>query len=75
MGANTALLDTCELAEAISTAIKNGSDIDQTLRAYEENMIPRGRKKVLESREIAESEESFDVSGGRLDALKERNGS
>ena len=67
MGANTALLDTCELAKAIINGIRDESDVEQVLRSYEDIMIPRGRRKVLESRETAESKESFDVSGGRLE--------
>ena len=70
MGANTALLDVCDLAKAIISGAKDWSQIDVLLRDYEKRMVPRGRTKVLESREIAESEESFDVSGGRLEQLK-----
>lgn len=66
MGANTALLDVCDLANAIIAAAKDWSKIDVLLREYEKTMVPRGRTIVLESREIAESEKSFDVSGGRL---------
>ena len=70
MGANTALLDVCDLAKAIIFGSKDWSNIDALLREYEKTMVPRGRTKVLESREIAESDESFDVSGGRLEELK-----
>ena len=70
MGANTALLDACDLAKAILGGLKEESYIEHVLRSYEADMIPRGRQKVLESREIAESQESFDVSGGRLGQFK-----
>lgn len=70
MGANTALLDVCDLAEAIVAGAEDWSNIDVRLREYEKKMIPRGRTKVLESRGIAESDESFDVSGGRLEQFK-----
>jgi 2-polyprenyl-6-methoxyphenol hydroxylase-like FAD-dependent oxidoreductase len=70
MGANTALLDVCDLAKAIISGAKDWSNIDTLLREYEKTMVPRGRTKVLESREIAESDESFDVSGGRLGEVK-----
>lgn len=70
MGANTALLDVCDLAKTIISGTQDWSNIDSLLRDYEKTMIPRGRTKVLESREIAESDASFDVSGGRLDESK-----
>lgn len=70
MGANTALLDVCDLAKTIISGAKDWRNIDVFLREYEKKMVPRGRTKVLESREIAESDESFDVSGGRLEQFK-----
>jgi 2-polyprenyl-6-methoxyphenol hydroxylase-like FAD-dependent oxidoreductase len=70
MGANTALLDVCDLANAIISGANEWRNIDVLLREYENKMVPRGRTKVLESREIAESDESFDVSGGRLAQFK-----
>ncbi len=69
MGANTSLLDACELATAIIDGVKHSKTADEVLRPYEERMIPRGRTKVLESREVAESDSNFDVSGGRLEKV------
>lgn len=70
MGANTALIDVCELAQVIIAAAKDKSDVEPQLRACEAKMIPRGRTKVLESRAITESDKSLDVSGGRLEQSK-----
>jgi hypothetical protein len=67
MGANTALLDVCDLAEGIIDGIEASNSVNEVLRMYEKCMIPRGRRKVLESRATAESESNFDISGGRLD--------
>lgn len=66
MGANTALIATCDLARAIIRGVKGGEDIETVLRPYEREMIPRGREHVLLSREEAESTTSHDLSGGRL---------
>ncbi len=70
MGANTAVLDACDLAQHIIQGIGDGRETSAILRAYEEQMIPRGRTKVLESRADAESDSNFDVSGGRLERMK-----
>ena len=70
MGANTALLDACDLARGIVQGIKDRAEIDDVLRTYEATMIPRGRAKVLDARQTAESTESSDISGGRLQQAK-----
>lgn len=70
MGANTALIASVDLAEAIIDGIKHENSIEDVLRPFEELMIPRGRSHVLESRAVAESDTQFDISGERLDAQK-----
>ena len=70
MGANTAILDVCDLARAIISGIQNGDDLDWMLKGYETKMIPRGRTKVLESRATGDSDDAIEVSGGRLQREK-----
>ncbi|TKA63947.1 hypothetical protein B0A55_12957 [Friedmanniomyces simplex] len=62
-GANTALQDACDLGAALIKAAQAGGDVQQALREYEQVMVPRGRRIVLESQA---SDEQFDMSGGRL---------
>ena len=66
MGANTALLDACELGEGLIKGIQAKEDFQWVLQQYEQKMIPRGRKKVLESRETANSDNAYEISGGRV---------
>jgi hypothetical protein len=66
MGANTAILDVCDLAEGIIHGVENKGDLSWILKSYEGKMIPRGIAKVLESRATGESDDAFEVSGGRL---------
>lgn len=66
MGANTAILDVCDLASGIIEGVENRDDLSWVLKSYEDKMIPRGRTKVLESRATGESKDAFEVSGGRL---------
>lgn len=66
MGANTAIMDVCDLARGIIEGIRIGQELNWVLKAYESKMIPRGRMKVLESRATGESDDAFEVSGGRL---------
>lgn len=66
MGVNTAILDVCDLASGIISGIETGSDLNWVLKLYESTMIPRGRTKVLESRATGESDDAFEISGGRL---------
>jgi len=66
MGANTAILDVCDLAEGIIRGIQGREDLSWVLRAYEGMMIPRGRLKVLESRATGDSDDALEVAGGRL---------
>ena len=66
MGANTAILDACDLGQSLIQGIKAGEDLQWILQAYEEKMIPRGIEKVLASRATGESADSAEVAGGRL---------
>ena len=66
MGANTAILDACDLGKALTAGIRNGQDMQWILKSYEEKMIPRGRTKVLESRATGESMDASELAGGRL---------
>ncbi len=66
MGANTALLDACNLGEGLTKGIQAEEDLQWVLQTYEEKMIPRGRQKVLESRATADSDDAHEISGGRL---------
>lgn len=52
-GANTAMEDAVDLGQKLSEAIKAGASLTDALRAYEEAMVPRASKMVLESREVA----------------------
>lgn len=72
MGANTGLLDVCDLGPALSEAMTRGKDLLQTLREYEAQMIPRGRAQVLQSRAAGNADDTPDISGGRLDEQKAR---
>ena len=66
MGANTALLDACDLGRGLTNGIKGREDLQWVLQKYEDVMVPRGRKKVLESRATADSDDAHEISGGRL---------
>ena len=55
MGANTAILDACDLGMALTAGMRDGRDLQWIMKTYEEKMIPRGRTKVLESRATGES--------------------
>lgn len=65
MGANTAILDACELGENLIKGIQTEEDLHWVLQTYERNMIPRGRLTVLESRDTANSDDAQEISGGR----------
>lgn len=67
MGANTGIAGACLLGKSLLENLKNGTSIDETLRAYEREWIPVSRKIVLESRVAGEGDENEDLSGGRLD--------
>jgi 2-polyprenyl-6-methoxyphenol hydroxylase-like FAD-dependent oxidoreductase len=66
MGANTAFLDACDLGEGLIRGIQAKEDLQWVLQEYERTMIPRGRKKVLESRDTANSDDAHEISGGRV---------
>lgn len=68
MGANTALLDACDLAEAIIEGVSNQRSVGTVLSAYEKIMIPRGRDHVTMSHEVGEGSDAVALSGGRIDA-------
>lgn len=68
MGANTAILDSCDLLHLVVDGIDKGWTVSEVLRAYEEIIVPRGRKQVVESREVGEKGAVSDIAGGR--ALK-----
>ena len=65
MGANTALLDVCDLGKALIDGIKSKADLESVLKFYEDTMVPRGRKMVLESRATGEATASEELAGGR----------
>jgi 2-polyprenyl-6-methoxyphenol hydroxylase-like FAD-dependent oxidoreductase len=65
MGANTAILDACDLGEGLIKGIKAGEDLQWVIQQYEQIMIPRGRSNVLSSRDVAESDDAHTISGGR----------
>ncbi|EXJ74309.1 uncharacterized protein A1O5_02605 [Cladophialophora psammophila CBS 110553] len=67
MGANTALLDACDLGEGLIKGIQEKEDLQWVLQLYEQIMIPRGRNKVLESRATADSDDAREIAGGRID--------
>lgn len=66
MGANTGLLDACDLGEGLIKGVQTKDDLQWVLQVYEEKMIPRGRQKVLESRETGDSDDAHEISGGRI---------
>lgn len=66
MGANTAILDACDLGVNLITGIRAEDDLHWVLQTYERAMIPRGRLKALESRETANSDDAQEISGGRV---------
>ena len=65
MGANTALLDSCDLGKALIDGIKAKAELEWALKCYEDIMVPRGRENVLESRATAEAAASEGLAGGR----------
>lgn len=67
MGANTGISGACLLGKSLVESLKSGTSIDDTLRTYEREWIPKSRKVVLESRAAGEGDENHDLSGGRLD--------
>lgn len=69
MGANTAILDSCDLGKALIDGIKAKADLERVLRCYEDIMVPRGREKVLDSRATGEATTSEGLAGGRLNGL------
>jgi 2-polyprenyl-6-methoxyphenol hydroxylase-like FAD-dependent oxidoreductase len=49
-GANTAILDACDLGKLLIEAQKGSRPLDSVLAPYVAKMIPRGRETVLSSR-------------------------
>ncbi len=66
MGANTAIVDACELGKGIIEGFAKKEKLVGVLRRYEEIMVPRGRQMVLESRATGESMDAKEVAGGRI---------
>lgn len=66
MGANTAIIDACELGRGIIDVVRIGGDTVEMLRSYTKIMASRGRKEVLESRATGESLDAREVAGGRI---------
>ena len=66
MGANTAIIDACELGRGMIKAVRTGEDMLDMLRKYAEIMVPRGRANVLESRATGQSTDAREVAGGRI---------
>ena len=48
MGANTAIVDACDLGELIIDVAGSGKDIASMISEYQTVMVPRGRERVLE---------------------------
>lgn len=66
MGANTALLDACDLGRSLIAAHAQGEDLSSAISAYEKTMVSRGRRAVLASRAAGESGAAEALSGDRL---------
>lgn len=66
MGANTAIVDACDLGELIINVAESGKDIASMISEYQTVMVPRGRERVLESRVVGESGNPLEIAGGRL---------
>ncbi|MCJ1383825.1 hypothetical protein MMC17_006939 [Xylographa soralifera] len=56
-GANTAILDACDLARLLVKSWKEKRDPSGVLHSYHDLMIPRGKENVLSSRAAGEGEE------------------
>ncbi|PVH94782.1 FAD/NAD(P)-binding domain-containing protein [Periconia macrospinosa] len=56
-GANTAILDACDLGDLIVRAHQAGTDFASVVGKYLEIMVPRGREMVLSSRAAGEQKE------------------
>jgi 2-polyprenyl-6-methoxyphenol hydroxylase-like FAD-dependent oxidoreductase len=54
-GANMAMLDGLELAEALSAQVSGDSSIDPALRLFESRMLPRNRRAVSASHAASQS--------------------
>ena len=74
VGANTAILDACDLSELIAQAIEEDggsqSGIATALEKYHAQMSPRGRDAVLSSRSVGEETGGLPViAKGRKSAI------
>lgn len=56
-GANTAIIDACDLGKALIQAHRNGDDFASVVPAYNQIMCPKGRERVLASRKAGEDSE------------------
>ena len=59
-GANTAMLDACDMARLILKAHEDNEDVSSILPLYHRVMIPRGKENVLTSRAAGEGEANAD---------------
>ncbi|MCJ1397172.1 hypothetical protein MMC11_000364 [Xylographa trunciseda] len=55
-GANTALLDACDLARLLIASWEEGRDLAGVLHEYHRLMLPRGKENVLSSRAAGEED-------------------
>ncbi|KAF2159828.1 hypothetical protein M409DRAFT_29638 [Zasmidium cellare ATCC 36951] len=67
MGANTGISGACLLGKSLLDGLKQDTSVDDILRAYEREWIPKSREVVLESRAAGAGDENADLSGGRIE--------
>ncbi|KAK4501242.1 hypothetical protein PRZ48_007049 [Zasmidium cellare] len=67
MGANTGISGACLLGKSLLDGLKQGTSVDDILRVYEREWIPKSREVVLESRAAGAGDENHDLSGGRIE--------
>lgn len=70
MGANMGISGACLLGQGLIKGFRSGKKVDEVLREYEREWIPKTRKAVLESHAAGEGDENDDLSGGRLEEQK-----
>ena len=58
LGANTAMLDSCDMGRLLVKAKQDGRDFSSVVPAYKDIMVPRGRDAVLRSRESGVGDEN-----------------
>lgn len=65
MGANSAIIDACDLGELLIDSTNSKRSLDDVLQNYEKIMIPRGRENVLASRAAGLSSAPESLTGER----------